>query len=178
VQCHPRLHKLLLASDLVTQVYDESGENVQADYYEWLMSCPGKLHLQAGDVPTTKPWLEPPPDGDDSWKEALGDDQGFKVGLNFQGNPDFPHDQFRSLDVRNFTPLFEREDVRMVSIQKGFGEDQLDKLPKNALTAVGHLLDTGDDAFVDTARCIHGLDLLITSDTAVAHLAGAMGCRC
>ena len=65
----------------------------------------------------------------------------------------------------------------MVSIQKGFGEDQLDKLPKDSLVAVGHLLDRGRDSFADTARCLHGLDLLITSDTAVAHLAGALGLK-
>ena len=177
VQCHRRLHKLLLASDLISHVYDEDGKSIEADYYEWLMSCPGKLHLQAGDVPTSTHWLRPPHAGDDAWKEPLLDTQRLKVGLNFQGSPDFPHDAFRSLDVRHFMPLFERDDLKMVSIQKGFGEDQLDKLPKGSLIAVGHLLDTGDDAFVDTARCIHALDLLITSDTAVAHLAGAMGCR-
>ncbi len=177
VQCHSRLHRLLLASGVVSEVCDESPEHPPCDCYEWLMSLPGKLHLQADDVPSSSHWMCPPADGDDAWKEALQSRSGFKVGLNFQGSPEFPHDQFRSLDVRYFQPLFQREDVTMVSIQKGFGEDQLDKLPKGSLVAVGHLLDTGEDAFVDTARCIHALDLLITSDTAVAHLAGAMGCR-
>jgi hypothetical protein len=177
VQCHTRLHKLILASDVVDAVVDESANNVRADFYEWLMSCPGKLHLEADDVPATKSWLSLPEIPDGKWKELLPQDERLKVGIHFQGSPDFPHDQFRSLALSHFKPLWERDDVALVSIQKGYGVEQLEGLSDSEVIALGDTLDTGEHAFVDTARCIHELDVLITSDTAVAHLAGAMGCR-
>jgi tetratricopeptide (TPR) repeat protein len=179
IQCHPRLHRLVLASEYVDEVSDDSQTNVEVHFYEWLMSCPDKLHLEAGDVPANRSWLSLP--GGDTcdapWQALMPKGGKLKVGLNFQGSPDFPHDNFRSLALPYFKPVWERDDIRLVSIQKGFGEEQLQELPKDAMTVLGHLLDTGDDAFVDTACCLHELDLLITSDTAVAHLAGAMGCR-
>lgn len=179
VQCHPRLHDLILASPHVDQVTDDSLTGIEVDYYEWLMSCPDKLHLESGDVPAHENWMKLPARDNQAtpWKDLLPNDGKLKVGLNFQGSPDFPHDNFRSLALSNFKPVWERDDVHVVSIQKGIGEEQLQELPKGAMTAVGHLLDTGDVAFVDTAYCLRELDLLITSDTAVAHLAGALGCE-
>lgn len=179
VQCHTRLHRLVLASEYVDDVINDSQTNVELDCYEWLMSCPDKLHLEAGDVPAERSWLSLPEGAgrDAPWQALMPKDGKLKVGLNFQGSPDFPHDNFRSLALSYFKPVWERDDIRLISIQKGFGEEQLQELPKDSVTVLGHLLDTGDDAFVDTACCLQELDLLITSDTAVAHLAGALGCR-
>jgi ADP-heptose:LPS heptosyltransferase len=65
--------------------------------------------------------------------------------------------------------------VRLISLQKGEGEAQLLTLPDGMVQALGRDFDAGPDAFVDTAAVMEGLDLIITSDTAIAHLAGALG---
>jgi tetratricopeptide (TPR) repeat protein len=178
VQCHPRLHRLIKAAPHVDRVIGETERGIDVDFYEWLMSCPDQLNLESDDVPANESWLVLPEGSPaESWRDLLPKGDKLKVGLNFQGSADFPHDNFRSLALSHFKPVWERKDINLVSIQKGFGEEQLQELPDDAVTVLGHLLDTGDDAFVETAYCLSELDLLITSDTAVAHLAGALGCE-
>src|SRR5262249_42454565 len=66
--------------------------------------------------------------------------------------------------------------VRLISLQKHVGLDQLAGLPKDIeIETLGDALDNGPDAFIDTAAVMNSLDLIITSDTAIAHLAGALG---
>jgi hypothetical protein len=97
---------------------------------------------------------------------------GLKVGVFWQGNPDFSHDLFRSIPFRHFRTLAQVPAVCLISLQKGRGVEQLQSLEDSP-----PVLDLGVDLhdFVDTAAVMMNLDLLVTSDTAVAHLAGALG---
>jgi hypothetical protein len=94
-----------------------------------------------------------------------------KVGLVWAGNPAHPHDRFRSMDLQLFGPLLEVEDVTFISLQKG---------PRASTAGVeggARIHSLGDQltSLAETAAVIQNLDLVITVDTAVAHLAGAMG---
>ena len=94
-----------------------------------------------------------------------------------------PIDVGRSFPVSAFKDIARIPDVRLISLQKGHGGEQLDSMPAGmAVERLDAGLDTGPDAFLDTAAVIECLDLVITCDTAVAHLAGALGrplhCRC
>lgn len=103
-----------------------------------------------------------------------------KVGICWAGNPDHVNDIKRSIYLKNFAPLFHLENVQLYSLQKNFGGtrnwwgkhvDLLSNLPANNITDLSP--DLND--FSDTAYYISQMDLVITVDTSIAHLAGAMG---
>lgn len=96
-----------------------------------------------------------------------------RIGIAWQGNPSYSGDARRSLPLSEFKPLAGFEDVALVSLQKHVGLDQIESAGV-PLVELGADVDS-DGAFVDTAAIIASLDLVITSDSAVAHLAGAMG---
>jgi hypothetical protein len=82
----------------------------------------------------------------------------------------------RSFLLVMFAPLAAMSNVRLISLQKGFGVEQLERLPPGMrVETLGEEFDAGPDAFVDAAAAIARLDLVVTCDTSVAHLAGALG---
>jgi hypothetical protein len=97
---------------------------------------------------------------------------GFKVGIVWHGSPQHKRDRFRSVPLTQFAPLATVEGVRLVGLQKGPGADQIAMLPSGFIA-----FDAGArvDDWADTAAVVKGLDLVVTVDTAVAHLAGALG---
>ena len=100
---------------------------------------------------------------------------GVRVGIAWQGNPLAP-DQGRHVPLGAFAPLSRVPGVTLISLQKGAGLEQLADLPAGMTVAtLGTEFDAGPDLFVDTAAVMMKLDLVVTSDTAVAHLAGALG---
>ena len=104
--------------------------------------------------------------------KGLSSIQEFKVGIAWQGNPEHKRDRQRSVPFLTFTPLAGVPSVRLVSLQKGPGREQLSG-PGQSLG----VLDMADQIadFADLAALMGNLDLVITVDTAVAHLAGALG---
>jgi ADP-heptose:LPS heptosyltransferase len=102
----------------------------------------------------------------------------FRVGINWQGNPRYRADARRSIALAAFMPLLRAIAAAggaVVSLQKGDGRQQLAHLPADiAVVDLGPELDA-DGAFLDSAALMTALDLVITSDTAIPHLAGALG---
>jgi hypothetical protein len=85
-------------------------------------------------------------------------------------------DEKKSIPLEQFVPLSRVPGVRLISLQKHVGLDQLAGLPKDAaIESLGEALDSGPDAFIDTAAVMTNLNLVITADTSIAHLAGALG---
>ena len=97
-----------------------------------------------------------------------------RVGIQWQGSPTFRYDAQRSIPLAQFAPLAEIAGVRMLSLQKNFGVEQLAGAPW-PLEDLGSRLDEDGRAFCETAAVMKNLDLVITSDTSIAHLAGALG---
>ena len=118
------------------------------------------------------PYLHADRELTENWRRELEPLGGFKVGIVWSGNPEFAGDRQRSIPLPMFAHLAAVEGVRLISLQKGQGREQLRTLGE--LFAVLDLSDRLDD-FMDTAAVAMNLDLLITCDTAVAHLAGALG---
>jgi hypothetical protein len=99
-----------------------------------------------------------------------------RVGIAWQGNPDHQADAFRSVPLAYFEPLAAIPGVELVSLQSGFGVAQIARWQgQRSLRVIDEPLDQSSGAFMDTAAIMQTLDLVITTDTAIAHLAGALG---
>jgi hypothetical protein len=144
------------------------------DVYSSLLSLPGIFHRESPSVPSNVPYLSAATELVEFWRGELGDSRGLRVGIGWQGNPKYHGDRFRSIPLGAFTPLAEVANVRLISLQKGVDGGQLAGAGF-PIQDLGSRLDLGGHAFRDTAAVIKNLDLVITSDTALAHLAGALG---
>jgi len=140
------------------------------DCHTSLASLPLAFGTTAETIPATVPYLQAEDGLVEVWKERVGT-EGLRVGVNWQGN-----DFGRSVPLACFQPLAVVSGVRLISLQVMHGLDQLDNLPQGMrVETLGNDFDAGPDAFIDTAAVMMNLDLIVTSDTAVAHLAGALG---
>ena len=99
----------------------------------------------------------------------------FKVGICWQGSKN-KIDFGRSFPLSLFEDISKLPNIELISLHKGEGEKQIEDINFDLIT-LGDDFDAGDNAFVDTAAVMTNCDLIITSDTATAHLAGALGCR-
>lgn len=147
---------------------------INFDLYTPLLSLPGLLGIDEAKIPRDVPYITANQARVEQWRQLISTLSGFKVGLCWQGSPTFPGDTFRSIPLKNFAPLANVSGVTLLSLQKGAGEEQIEPnrhiLP---LKTFGEL--DRDGAFIDRAAIMQHLDLVITSDTSVAHLAGALG---
>ncbi len=147
--------------------------------HDWqiaMMSLPHVLGVTLDTVPAYRAALSPEPALVARWSEHLGRRPGRRIGLVWQGNPRTPLDRGRSPPLAAFAPLGAIPGVRLIALQRRDGLDQLDDLPAGlAIERIEPDPDAGPDAFVDTAAIMATLDLVISSDTAPAHLAGALG---
>lgn len=137
-----------------------------------LLGLPRAFGTGLDTIPAEIPYLAAEPERVAPWRERLPRD-GFRVGIAWQGNPSAKADRGRSPPLAAFAPLAAIPGVRLVSLQKNDGLDQLAAVP--TVMALGPGFDAGPDAFIDTAAVMTGLDLIITPDTSIAHLAGALG---
>lgn len=133
--------------------------------------------LDRGSHVETHPWLRPDASLVAHWREHLGSLPGRRrVGIVWQGNPSYADDAQRSVPLAAFAPLSAVPGVHLVSLQKHHGRDQLQALPAPmAVTDLHDRLDETTGPFLDTAAAMTALDLVVTSDTATLHLAGALG---
>jgi hypothetical protein len=169
------LNELLKTIPAVEAVVADIDELKHAGPIRWvyMMSLPHLLSITPDTIPRTVPYLAAAPARAAAWRERLGN-KGFKIGIVWQGNPEFAQDKRRSVPLSMFAPLAEIPGVRLISLQKGFGTEQLDLVPfADRIETLGDDFDIGP-AFLDTAAVMEGLDLIISPDTAAAHLAGAL----
>ena len=150
------------------------GEEDRFDFQCAMMSVPGVLGTDLGNIPHDVPYLAAEDALVAKWRERIGGN-GFRIGICWQGNPEARIDVGRSIPLRAFEPLSRVNGVRLISLQKQHGLEQLRDLPAGmTVETLGDDFDEGPDAFVDTAAAMASLDLVVTSDTSCAHLAGAL----
>jgi len=145
----------------------------EIDYYTLLLDLPYHLGIRSpADLPCKIPYLYAHPGKASQWREVLAAYSGLKVGLAWAGNPDFQGDHYRSASINIFAPLSGLPGVTFVGLQKGAGAKEA-LCPPEGLPYVW----IGDRfaSFEDTAAAIDNLDLVISTDTSIVHLAAALG---
>lgn len=168
-----RLHPLLAPAVGGARLAGGAGPLPPADVHAPLLSLP---HLLGDDAPfaPSRPYLSADPARRGDWSGRLAG-PGLRVGLVWQGNPNFRADARRSVPLAALAPLAAVDGVRLIALQVGPGAAQRDALPW-AVDRIETVARPGDDgAFLDTAAIAANLDLVVSSDTAAAHLAGALG---
>ena len=175
LQCQQTLHPLLAelpgADELISLKTPAA-----TDYYIPMISTPSVLKTYSVEqIPGAVGYVQAEPERVERWRPRLDQDQ-FNVGIVWQGSPHHHADRQRSIPLRHFRRLAETPGVQLVSLQKGFGEEQLETaaVADWGVQAFGDELDA-DGAFLDTAALMSCLDLVVTSDTSSAHVAGALG---
>ncbi|HTJ29098.1 MAG TPA: glycosyltransferase family 9 protein, partial [Acidobacteriaceae bacterium] len=138
-----------------------------------LMSLPAIFATTLATVPAEIPYLRPPTGapGSKETREPASQRQ-LSIGVHWAGNPRYRADRERSTTLSIFEPLLSLPGMRWVSLQKGPAARQIDHLPPHLRPLDA---SSSDVDLADTAATIAGLDLVITTDSAVAHLAGALG---
>jgi len=159
-----RLNGLPLADRFVS----EDDALPQADFYFPLMSSGARFSLGIDDIGMTAPYLQAPASMSEPTREASASPR--KIGLCWRGNKAQSQDHVRSLPLQTLRPLAESTDVEWVSLQIDATEEELAGWPASIQTSSPPLTN-----FAETAALLSQLDLVITVDTAVAHLAGALG---
>lgn len=152
--------------------------SVTFDFQAPLISLPLAFATTIDSIPGTVPYLRADPARVERWRSRIGG-HGFKIGICWQGNPG-RFDRGRSFPVSCFAGIARLPGIRLISLHKGEGLEQLSSLPEGLpdglrVETLGDDFDAGPDAFLDSAAVMMLCDLVITSDTAVAHLAGALG---
>ncbi|KAF0219379.1 MAG: hypothetical protein FD174_2078 [Geobacteraceae bacterium] len=170
VECHPALKSLLAKVAGVEQVVSLGDPLPAFDCHLPLMSLPLVFGTTVDTIPADVPYVTPPEDQMKRWSKKLAHDDTFKVGLVWAGRA-YP-DRNRSCPFENFATLAGMPGTTFYTLQMGEEAAQAGTLPQGLCMAdlTGEIGD-----FADTAALIAGLDLVISIDTAVAHLAGSMG---
>ena len=176
VECPGFMTPLLSKCAGIDQLVAEGATLPPFDVQCPLLSLPGLLGTTVATIPAAVPYLHAEPERVQAWQRRLAAKPSFKVGVVWQGNPHFQWDRFRSIPLRAFAPLAQVEGVQLICLQKGLGKEQVRTLGgRFEVQEVAEELDAGGGAFLDTAAIMANLDLVVTADTATAHLAGALG---
>jgi tetratricopeptide (TPR) repeat protein len=175
----PSLKTLVRSLPSTVQVIGRGEPLPQIDYHCPLLSLPLAFDTQLSTIPADVPYLSAEPQRVARWSTRLQGLAGLRVGIAWQGNPNVERliwAQGRSFPLEVLGPLADLPGVSLVSLQKGAGVEQLrDCAFRDRVFDLGPDFDQGPDAFLDTAAVMAGLDLVISSDTSVAHLAGSLG---
>ncbi len=171
--CPPKLHRLLTSGAAIRFVGAPPAQET-FDAQIAISSLPRAFGTRLNSILVDVPYLSPEAPLQRLWAERIGA-VGFKIGLVWQGNPNPEADRARSIPLAALAPLADIAGVRLISLQKGYGEEQLAGLPPAMrIETLGRDFDSGPDAFVDTAAAMMQCDLIVTCDTSIAHLAGAL----
>jgi tetratricopeptide (TPR) repeat protein len=173
LQVQPPLVPLLRTQPGVTVV--ARGEALpRFDLHLPLIGLPRVFGTTLDTIPAAVPYLHPDPAKLQRWRGALDDETSLRVGVVWAGNPSHKGDRLRSLAAEQLLPRLAMPRVRLYSLQKDLRAADAPALAALGPDIVDLAPSLGD--FSDTAAAVTALDLIITVDTSIAHLAGALAC--
>ena len=157
--------------DALVEYRPNQQSSVAFDVYTSLLDMPNLFGTTPETAPADVPYIHADPAKVRYWRNKLAG-PGFRVGIVWAGSPEHGNDRYRSCKLECFAPLAKIDDVQLFALQKGEAIHQIDELA--GIIPIVRLSDEFED-FTDTAAAIENLDLVISVDTSVLHLAGAMG---
>jgi Flp pilus assembly protein TadD len=176
LECQRPLLSLLGRCTAIDQLVAH-GEPLPAfDVHAPLLTLPKLLQTTSASIPAQVPYLWADPALTAHWRERLRQYRGFRIGINWHGRAGRGSWRFRNVPLDQFAPLARLPNVQLISLQQGAGRETLAKMRERfPLVDLGEQVDQANGPFMDTAAIMMSLDLVLTSDTAVAHLAGGLG---
>lgn len=181
VKIKKQLVKIFSLCPYIDQVIDEQTPAPPHELSTVIMSLPWAFETNLDTIPNTTPYLKADTALVKLWRSRLADDNAFKIGLCWHGNlyegayaKQLVAD--KSIPLRLLAPLASIGQIQFYSLQKTSGLDELKSLPDGFIVnTFNQELDETHGAFMDTAAIMKNLDLVITIDTSIAHLAGGLG---
>ncbi len=184
LQCAPDMIALFSSAPGVARLLSQASPIPPVDYHASMIEVVDVHYGQTGQLPCA-PQLFAGGEGYltvsdpliEYWKMWLDrHTTGKRIGINWQGNPGHHADIYRSVPLEVFRPLAAVEGIDLINLQFGFGSEQLESCDfADTILRLPDHVDATDGAFTDTAAILKNLDMVVTTDTAVAHLAGAVG---
>jgi len=173
LETQPSLVTLMRTLEGPSNVLAKGAPLPEFDFHTPLLSLPLACKSTLGtSIPAHIPYLTVPPGSMEKWSNESGDDNRLRVGLAWSGSATHLNDRNRSIPLAQLSPLLKNQQATFISLQKDirdYDQPQLAEFPQ-----LSHYSERLQD-FADTAALIVTLDLVITVDTSVAHLAGALG---
>ncbi len=177
LECPEKMTPLLSTVPGVDRVLPEGGQlPPEFDLHAPLMSLPYLCGTKLSEVPADTPYLSVDASLQEPWRKELAVSSTLKIGIAWQGNPKHRWDMHRSIPLQWFRMLATLPKVELYSLQKGAGTEQI-ATARFPIVDLGSRLDETTGAFQETAAVMQALDLVITCDSALAHLAGALGLK-
>jgi tetratricopeptide (TPR) repeat protein len=172
LECQPELIRLLRTLPGIEQWIPAGAPLPPFDEHCGLLSLPLLFGTTLESIPAQIPYLKPDPELTAKWAARLPPSGQRKIGIVWAGNASYTKDRIRSLHLSTLAPLAQVPGVQFFNLQKGPPAAQLADSPRGL-----HLIDFAPELtdFADTAALIANMDLVVTSDTSVVHLAGAIG---
>lgn len=169
-----KLHQILTSTNNNISLTDDLPNDSDVDFETPLMSIPYLLETEVKTIPANTPYLEANSNRVVMWGKKLISDK-FKIGICWQSGKSKFY-KGRSFSLSNFREISNIPGVELISLYKDSDENEILNLDFN-ITTLGKEFDNQGDAFIDTAAVMKNCNLIITCDTSIAHLAGALGCN-
>jgi len=174
VEVKPQLRALFAGFQGVDEFVNAGDPLPPFDVHTPLLSLPGLFGTMLETIPAEVPYLAADSQLVERWRNELNQQSGYKIGVVWQGSSLYSRDNYRSAPLAEFGPLAAVPGVQLYSLQKGAGSEQVHDVSFPVIDLAGRL-DHYDVRFLDTSAAMLSLDLVVTTDTAPAHLAGALG---
>ncbi|MBS1258709.1 MAG: Cell division coordinator CpoB [Candidatus Scalindua arabica] len=174
-ECQKNLFRLLENSEGLNDIIQKASTSEENSYFDVqvpLLSLPGIFGTTLENIPSKVPYIKVDPEPVKQWNARIENNDDFKIGIVWAGSPDHKNDRNRSCRLEDFSQLAEIPGLSFYSVQKGVASQEA--LTPPAGMKIINLANELND-FTDTAALILNLDLVISVDTSVAHLAGAIG---
>jgi tetratricopeptide (TPR) repeat protein len=171
VECRQAMVPLIQSMGVADRVIAKGSPFPAADWHINICSLPGLFVRTAEDI-SGAPYIKPPADRLEKARAAIGDARSkLKVGIVWSGSTTFKGNHDRAVPLRMFLDAFALPGVQLYSLQKGPPAAELKAVPNAPIIDLGPIMED----FADAAAIVSELDLIVMTDSAVAHLAGALG---
>jgi tetratricopeptide (TPR) repeat protein len=175
VECQPALMKFLAGCPGFDYLIAEGDELPAFDVYAPLLSLPRVLATDLETIPGGVPYLFADPSLVEMWSRKMATVRGFRIGVNWHGRSGQGEFRKRDIPQEHIAALTQIPGVELIRLQHGRGEQPASGGDRAAMFDPGSDFDTVRGPFMDTAALMMNVDLVITSDTSVPHLAGGLG---